>query len=101
MEIEGLVEECRKEGKRVLIAIDNLGKEEILTHLAYKFSTYIVVSNQKYYSLLNCGIDNRMFTTKQEQGWIEVIGKREMKHKLGLSENSVGIIPTGWCNRKF
>jgi hypothetical protein len=42
--------------------------------------------------------DHRLFTTTTEEGWIEVVPKRKLYLTLSKNKDSIGIIPTGWCN---
>lgn len=67
---------------RILIAIDNLGKEEMLIELANKFETLIVVNETRYTTLRAIGLHVEKFTTNPEEGFIEVIRKPQIEEKL-------------------
>jgi DNA cross-link repair 1B protein len=45
------------------IGIDSFGKEEVLVHLAEKFQTLVVVSEDRYKNISTVGLDSELFTT--------------------------------------
>ena len=67
---------------RILIAIDNLGKEEMLIELANLFQTLIVVNETRYSTLRAIGLYLDKFTTNPDEGSIEVIRKKQIEEKL-------------------
>ena len=67
---------------RALIAIDNLGKEEMLVELSNVFQTKIVVNETRYSTLQAIGLYVEKFTTNPEEGFIEVIHKSQIEDKL-------------------
>ena len=56
----------------VYISTYNLGKEEILVELAQHYNTKVVVSEERFKDLLAMGVDEKMFSTNDEDGWIFV-----------------------------
>jgi len=86
-------------GKRVCIALDTLGKEELLVHLANHYKTKIILNEKRFTSLRLAEYYLHLFTSDHEEGFIEVIRKDETRRKL--NEGCVVIIPTGWCNQHY
>lgn len=79
-----IISENEDKADRVLIAIDNLGKEEMLIELANMFNTLIVVNETRYTTLQAIGLYLEKFTTNPEEGFIEVIRKPQIEEKLYL-----------------
>jgi len=85
------------EGKRFCIAIDTLGKEELLVHLANHYSTKIFVDPQKRKILELAEYYVEYFTEDlSEAGPIEIIKKSQIREKL--NEDCIVLIPTGLAN---
>ena len=74
--------EDNQDKDRVLIAIDNLGKEEMLIELSNMFQTLIVVNETRYSTLQAIGLYIDKFTTNPDEGFIEVIRKPQIEEKL-------------------
>ncbi len=97
----------KNKDKRICIAIDTVGKEELLLQVANEFKTkvafssilsnfQIAVSEAKYTTLQLAEYYLENFTIVQDDTWIEVIRKFEVRKRL--REGCVVIVPTGWCN---
>ena len=66
----------------MLVAFDNLGKEEILIELARVLQTLLVVNETRYNTLQAIGLELSAFTTDPDRGAIEVIQKQQIEEKL-------------------
>ncbi len=68
--------------KKIYIAVDSLGKEELFIILADFYNTKIIVNNERYKKLKL--IDHRLdvFTLDKNEGWIEIIKKSERDEKI-------------------
>ncbi|EFC38573.1 hypothetical protein NAEGRDRAFT_59473 [Naegleria gruberi] len=93
----------------ILIAVDHLGKEELMLALATTFQTLIVVPEERY-ELLECMNDIipiDLFTCDPKQGRIFVKSKKEVnmrsiiEHKRIFGATTVGIIPSGWSSAQL
>ena len=54
----------------VYVSTYNLGKEEILVELAQRFSTKVIVNQERYKDVLSLGFSPEHFSTNEEDGWI-------------------------------
>ncbi|KAG2378646.1 hypothetical protein C9374_008285 [Naegleria lovaniensis] len=96
------------EDTRILIAVDHLGKEELLIALAKTFETLIVVPEERL-ELLECMNDIipvQLFTHNPEKGRIIVKSKKEVSfNSIMFYRKSypkvVGIIPSGWSTKQL
>ncbi|KAF0972931.1 hypothetical protein FDP41_008783 [Naegleria fowleri] len=96
------------EDTRILLAVDHLGKEELLIALAQTFKTLIVVPEERL-ELLECMSDVipiQLFTHNPEQGRILVKSKKEVSFNSIMFHRKsypkvVGIIPSGWSTKQL
>jgi len=57
------------------------------------------VNSRRYDYLRSADYYLDLFTTDQNEGFIEVILKSETRKKL--NEGAIVILPTGWCNQHY
>jgi len=76
----------KNRGKHVIIAMGALGKESMMVKLSEHFQTLVCIPEKKFKMLeaMNCRTD--IFTTKKEEGWIEVISKKHRLPRLAEEE---------------
>lgn len=79
-----LVEKHR--GKHIIIAMGALGKEFMMVKLSEHFQTLICISEKKFKQLQAMGYRTDIFTTKKEEGWIEMISKKLRLKRLEEEE---------------
>jgi len=72
----------KNKGKRVIIAMGTLGKEEMMLRLSEYFQTLIVIPEKKFKMLEAMEYRTDIFTTNPEEGWIEVIPKKLRLERL-------------------
>jgi len=62
--IHGIIETTRKEKDyRYAFCVDSLGKEDIFIHLAKKWNTKILVSEQRFRNMIIINLEPEIFTT--------------------------------------
>lgn len=87
----------KNENCRIFLCVDSVGKEELMVQLAQHYKTLIVVNEQRYEIIQAMNYYRDHFTTKKDEGWIEVIRKGEVGERL-KEKNSIAITATGWAN---
>ncbi|KAJ8047383.1 5' exonuclease Apollo [Holothuria leucospilota] len=87
--IEGVISSSISD-TNFLIALHNLGKEELLVRIALKFQRWIVVSPARYETLKLLEMPN-VFTTDPEASNISVINQSEVTWKNLIKWNSGGV----------
>ena len=84
--------------KRVFIATDTIGKEEVFISLSRYYNTRILINLERYNYIKCMNVDLSMFCRKDDDCWIEVIKKRHKEGKLQRNPKSICITLTGWAN---
>ena len=83
----------------VELALEILGKEEVLYALAKHFRTVVQVSEEKYREMELIGADMDLFTKEETGTWIRVVEKSALKQipeKLKAGRRVIGLKVTGW-----
>jgi DNA cross-link repair 1B protein len=83
----------------VWIAIETLGKEDLLIALAEHFKTLIVVNEARYHSIELLNLRPELFTTNKEEGWIKVVRRAELKtigEEWKRGSPTLAMIMSGW-----
>ena len=62
--------------KLIYIAMGALGKHKILMSIGKHFQTSIIVSPKQLEKITIAGLDTTFFTTKPEEGFIQLISKK-------------------------
>ncbi len=82
---------------QILLAMRNLGKENMMINIAMHFQTWIVVPSQVYEVLKVLEAPN-VFTTDPKEGYIHVVKfheiKKELLQKLNKDHPTIAILPT-------
>jgi hypothetical protein len=63
---------------RIFVALDSIGKEEVVVEMAKKFETYVVVDQPRYELLQAMDYDAELFSTNPSEGFIEVVRKNKL-----------------------
>ncbi|KAL9651085.1 hypothetical protein ABK040_002802 [Willaertia magna] len=91
----------------ILIAVDTLGKEELLVALAMTFNTLIVVPEERI-ELIECmegTVPVELFTHDPNLGRVLVKGKKEVNFNSIMyhrkTRPTVGIVPSGWSTSQL
>ena len=72
----------KNRGKHVIIAMGATGKERIMMSLAQHFQTLVVLAEDKLQRLKAMEFRDELFTSDKNQGWIEIIRKRDRTVRL-------------------
>lgn len=83
----------------IVIALHNLGKEELLVHIARKFQRWIVVTPNRFETLQLLELPN-VFTTDEDASNIRVVSQaslnwKNLMHWNDTDRKSIVIVPTG------
>lgn len=88
-----IIEIIQKNSKKhVLIAMGALGKEDICFKLCKKFQTLIVISENKYKNIKALNLRPEIFTIHKNEGWIELISKKERLNRLEEEKKNNNLI---------
>jgi DNA cross-link repair 1B protein len=96
-----IVSLARKHSDHVIyIAVDTLGKEELLVALAQALDEKIFVSRDRFLRMSLCDFNMDLFTTIVEKTRIRTMDRRLLTRQFIQSQQQalacVGIVPTGW-----
>jgi DNA cross-link repair 1B protein len=84
----------------IYIAVDTLGKEELLVALAQALDERVFVSLDRFLRMSLCGFNMGLFTTKADAARIRTMDRRQLTAAFIQSRQQaqpcVGIVPTGW-----
>lgn len=103
-EILEIVTSFSSEDSKILIAVDTIGKEELLVQLSLKLQSLVVVTTERMLmikQLMKNGVDiPDIFTTNPEDGRIHTVPKKDLSVKRIIQErisnpNTIGIFPSG------
>ena len=83
---------------RIFIALDSIGKEEVVVAIARHFETYAVVDEQRYELLKAMDFDPELFTTNPSEGIVQVVRKNTLYRRLEEDPEATGLILSGWVN---
>ncbi len=84
----------------VYIAVDTLGKEELLVAVAQALDEKIFVSLDRFLRMSLCGFNMNLFTAKADATRIRTMDRRQLTAAFIQSRQQaqlcIGIVPTGW-----
>jgi hypothetical protein len=84
----------------VYIAVDTLGKEELLVAVAQALHEKIFVSLDRFLRMSLCEFNMSLFTTKADTARIRTMDRRQLTPQFIQSRQQaqacIGIVPTGW-----
>jgi DNA cross-link repair 1B protein len=84
----------------VYIAVDTLGKEELLVAVAQALNEKIFISLDRFLRMSLCEFDMDLFTTKADAARIRTMDRRQLTQQFIQSRQQaqacIGIVPTGW-----
>lgn len=78
----------KHKNKHIIIAMGALGKEDICAKLAEYFQTLIIISEEKMKQIKSLNFRTDLFTINKEEGWIEIISKKQRIKRLELEKNN-------------
>lgn len=78
----------KNQKKHILIIMGALGKEDICFKLCKKFQTLIVLNENKYKNIEALNLRSEIFTIHKNEGWIELISKKERLKRLEEEKNN-------------
>jgi len=84
--------------RRILLATDSIGKEEVFVVLARRYRTRILLNAERYSYAKCMGIDLSLFTREKHNTWIEVVKKAHAENRLREDPRAIAITLTGWAN---
>ncbi|CAG9313598.1 DCLRE1B_1 [Blepharisma stoltei] len=83
----------------IWLAIENFGREHLLIDLSLHFNTRIVVNQSMFNRIQLLNVRPDLFSTNEEDGWIHVVSKAEMKNIIPRNKegsSTIGIFLSGW-----
>ena len=92
---------ARKHAQHIVyIAVDTLGKEELLVALAQALNEKVFVSLDRFLRMSLCDFNMGLFTTIAEKTRIRTMDRRLLTRQFIQSQQQalacIGIVPTGW-----
>jgi len=69
---------AKNQNTRIYIALDSIGKEEVLTAVANHFEMLVAVEESRYEVLEAMDYDLELFTTNPKESIVEVIRKNTL-----------------------
>jgi DNA cross-link repair 1B protein len=92
---------ARKHAQHIVyIAVDTLGKEELLVAVAQALNEKIFISLDRFLRMSLCEFSMEVFTTKADAARIRTMDRRQLTQQFIQSRQQaqacIGIVPTGW-----
>jgi hypothetical protein len=87
-------------GHIIYIAVDTLGKEELLVAVAQALNERVFVSLDRFLRMSLCEFDMSLFTSAADAARIRTMDRRQLTAEFIRSRQQaqacIGIVPTGW-----
>jgi DNA cross-link repair 1B protein len=84
----------------VYIAVDTLGKEELLVAVAQALGEKIFITLDRFLRMSLCEFNMSLFTTEADRARIRTMDRRQLTQQFIQSRQQaqacIGIVPTGW-----